>query len=158
MGVLVIVLLVSSATAAYTVMKPNTTYEAMLSSILRVKDTIILNETGNGFVVMTSNWTGVGVSPENPVYFNSTWISGFAHMAINESDWVYDIRLTTTELTPPNSVFKVEFRGHGGSYVANLYVATDDTVEPGEQAACLFRIGPNLPPLYSYRVTVQKMP
>ena len=153
-GFLAVALLVSGVYAANTVMKPNNKYEAMLSSTLHVTGSIVLVEENNGFVVIHADGAGIGTDPAEPSEFGTDIMACTAWTA---DDWVYDIRLFTTETTPANAVFEVEFRGPAGMYVADVYVSTGATVVPGTEMFCIFGIGPELAVPYPYRLTVQRI-
>jgi hypothetical protein len=157
-GVLVVALLVSGVYAANNVMKSNSKYEAMISGSLKVTGSIALVEENHGFVVMPFALTPtIGLDPENPVYFKTDGTNAIVATGNDEDDWVYDVRLFTTENTPANAVFEVEFRGPAGGYIADLYIATGETVVPGAQMVCAFRIGPEISVPYAYRLTVQQI-
>jgi len=69
----------------------------------------------------------------------------------------FDVRLIATASTPTDSVFEVQFRGHGGFNIVTLYVATGSTVDEGATVGFMFGVGEMLIPNYSYRVTVEKI-
>lgn len=154
-GVLAI-MLVGTVSAA-TITAHNRRLEAMLGGRIDVSNSILISDEGNGFVTMHNNVSGIGTSPTDPVYFNATKILNLATTQLTAGDWVYDVRLTSTASTPPNSVFEVRFRGLGGFYQPKLYVATGPTVEPNVTIICLFEFGPTLNTPYAYTVTVEKI-
>jgi hypothetical protein len=150
-------MLVGSVVAFPVILPQNKKYEAILGGVQKVTGSIILSTEFGGFVIMPipSDGTGVGSSPENPVYFGSDLPIGFG--VWDEGDWVFDVRLNATASTPTDSIFEVQFKGMTLFSAETLYVATGSTVDEGAVIILVFGIGDTLPTNIPWRVTVEKI-
>jgi hypothetical protein len=163
LAVVFAIMLVGVVSAA-TITINNRTLEARAGGRIVVTESIIItHDSVRDVHVNIVSWTtGWGTSSSDPVYFNSTAFLTIASTPTSAGNWSLWFSLNTTETTPANSTFEVHLTLVGAipSQIftdISLYVATGPTVEPDARIWCVFDVGPEINPSYTYRLTVEKI-
>jgi hypothetical protein len=134
------------AVSAVSVTVTTTNYQAELGGATNVTNKLV--GIDKGFTKASSSTSASGGSCANNVTFTTT-AGTTATTAVTSNDYVYDIQISNTTLTPTSTCYQVALTLTSGSGVQTiygpLYIATTSTPLAWQPLDAIFDVGSSLP-------------